>query len=68
MRPVRDPPIRLSAPRACFCSGPRPGHDLCPCHERNQSDQERRLAALEAEVTRLRNRERRLRLMSDLIR
>lgn len=54
MRPVREAPIRLSAPRACFCSGPRPGHDLCPCRERSESDQDRRIRLLEAEVRRLR--------------
>lgn len=27
---------------ACFCSGPRPGHTLCPCAERRESDRSRR--------------------------
>lgn len=40
--------------RACFCSGPRPGETLCPCRLRNESDKDRRLRYLEAEVRRLR--------------
>lgn len=39
---------------ACFCSGPRPGHTLCPCRERNETDKDRRLRLLEAEVADLR--------------
>lgn len=40
---------------SCGCLGPRPGHKLCPCRERAQSAQERRIAALEEEIRRLRD-------------
>lgn len=50
MRPVADQPIRLSA-RPCNCSGPTPGHAVCPCEE---SAQRERLADLLVENARLR--------------
>jgi hypothetical protein len=42
---------------ACFCSGPRPGHDLCPCRERHESGDQRELRRLRAEVERLRRQQ-----------
>lgn len=42
---------------ACFCSGPRPGHDLCPCRERHESGDQRELRRLRAEVERLKRQQ-----------
>lgn len=39
--------------RSCFCIGPQAGESLCPCAMRAESDKDRRLRELEAEVRRL---------------
>ena len=28
---------------ACFCSGPKPGHTLCPCEERQSAGETRKV-------------------------
>lgn len=53
--------------RACYCQGPRPGHTLCPCREQSASEETRRILALEAEVRRLKDAQRRSDLMTQLI-
>jgi len=63
MRPIADQALSISRgarperPRACFCSGPRPGHTRCPCRERadaaNESRLERENRLLREQVQRL---------------
>lgn len=40
--------------RPCFCIGPQPGHDLCPCAERREGGKDARIRLLELENRRLR--------------